>query len=470
MRSNQIMIALYLLRYTFSKHKIWQSITFRWNEVKRETILLTIGLSVLLIGASFAFPLWYVLKTNVLIGLALFPYVLLCNYKQRFNFLYLSCLILFGFIAFYYHVRIFYFFSLSFFVLFLIELWVGKPNRLALFLLAFMSPFFQQVAVILGFPIRLQLSSWAGHILSVFGINIKVEGNMMLLNGAQFSVDDACMGLNMLAFSMLMGVFALAHQYRIQKVRLSFSNVFIFFSGLFLLNLLANLLRIMLLVLFKVTPENPMHEVCGLLCVSIYVMTPMYFLSKWFVKRFGKQIISVSGKFNLSYIQTSFVFLLVTLVCFVGVYIKMEKEHSSVIPHANVNLPGFQIDYMNDGITKLTNEDALVYVKPIPEFFTGEHTPLLCWKGSGYNFEGVSKTKVSGHEIYIGQLTKPGQTLFTAWWYSNGKVQTVNQFDWRLRMLKGEERFCLINITATNSAALKENLECIFNQQFLAQN
>jgi exosortase N len=470
MRSNQIMVAVYLLRYAISKNKILSNITFRRDDFKKDNIILIISIGLLLIGGSFAFPLWYLLKSNVLIGLVLLPYALLCSYKQRFNYLYLIYVILFGLIGLYYNIRISYFFSLSFFALFLIELWMGKPNQLASFLLAFMSPFFHQVAVILGFPIRLQLSAWAGHLLSFFGVDVKVEGNMMLLNDSHFSVDEACMGLNMLAMSMLMGVFALAYQYRIQKVRLTFPNVAIFFSALFLLDLVGNLLRIMILVAFRITPENPIHEVCGVLCFAAYVMIPMYFLSKWIVQRFGKQIISASTKFHLSDIQNYFVLSIAILICYVGIHVKMEKEQTTAMPYANVNLPGFQADYMNDGITKLTNDEALVYIKPIPEFFTGEHTPLICWKGSGYNFEGVSKTKVHGHEIYIGQLVKPGETLFTAWWYSNGKIQTVNQLEWRMRMLKGEERFCLINITVANSATLKENLKCIFKTRLLSQN
>ena len=114
------------------------------------------------------------------------------------------------------------------------------------------------------------------------------------------------------------------------------------------------------------------------------------------------------------------------------------------------------------------NEEMLVYVKPIPEFFTGEHTPLLCWKGSGYEFRSIKKTLVAGREIYVGQMEKQGEKLFTAWWYANGKTLTIDQWEWRLRMLKGEEKFCLINVTSKNEKSLTENVTSIFESNLLS--
>jgi hypothetical protein len=101
-------------------------------------------------------------------------------------------------------------------------------------------------------------------------------------------------------------------------------------------------------------------------------------------------------------------------------------------------------------------------VKTIPEFFTGEHTPLMCWKGSGYEFSGVTTMAVAGVRVYKGILVKDDSTLYTAWWYSNGPVKTVSQFDWRMRMLKGESKFCLVNVTARDEQTLMESLRSMF--------
>jgi hypothetical protein len=61
----------------------------------------------------------------------------------------------------------------------------------------------------------------------------------------------------------------------------------------------------------------------------------------------------------------------------------------------------------------------------------------------------------------MGRLIKQESVLYTAWWYSNGKVQTIDQLDWRLRMLKGEDRFSLINVTSDNERDLHAVLDRI---------
>src|SRR5690606_31235327 len=109
-------------------------------------------------------------------------------------------------------------------------LFVGKLNPLILFLVLFMSPAFIHVVRILGFPIRLLLSQYAGQLLNISGLNVRVEGNLMIVDGSTFSVDEACMGLNMLAFSMLIGIFILAFHYRNTKSTLGLYATTFFFA------------------------------------------------------------------------------------------------------------------------------------------------------------------------------------------------------------------------------------------------
>jgi exosortase N len=427
---------------------------------------LAVNIGIILIGGCIAFPLSFVTKSNVLIGFAIFPFALLYTKKQRLNYLYFCCLVLFEVLTYAYHLRIFYFFAITFLILFLIELFIGKVNKLILFLLAFMSPFFQQISVILGFPIRLKLSTLAGHILTSIGVDIKVEGNIMLLNGSSFAVDEACMGLNMLAFSMLIGVVAIAHQYRSQNLHLTVKKVILFFSIVFALDILCNLLRIMILVLFKITPKNPMHEFAGILCFILYTMIPIYYISKSMVKRFGQPVVNETGIIVCKPLGKISIIILSALILLSGFQLNKSRKQPTAV-YASVNLPGFTTVNLKDGVTKLSNNNILAYVKPIPEFFTGEHTPLLCWKGSGYHFESIRSTFIGTQEIYIGRLIKRESVLYTAWWYSNGEVQTINQLNWRLRMLKGENRFSLINITSDNERDLQVMLDRILKDKLL---
>lgn len=432
----------------------------------QEKIIFSIALCMLVIGGVFAFPLSYVSNSNELIGLCLLPFVLAVRQGNRFNYVFFLLFIAFGIGAWSLHVRMFYFFALAFYLFWVIELLWGAVNLLSVFLLGWMSPFFFQVSVILGFPIRLQLSEIAGSLLQQIGVNVIIEGNMMLLNGNSFTVDEACMGLHMLAMTLLMGVFILAHASKVFGKSLGVKLMLGFFVLAFLLNVISNLFRIMLLVLFKVAPANPLHDVIGILCMIFYILIPLYYVGQWATKKYGFTPMPKSNNLRLSWLgKTSVVCIALTLLA-AGVRIHQQRTQSG-FAHATVHAPGYVITEIDDGVTKLVNEEALIYIKPIPEFFSGEHTPLLCWKGSGYSFSKIQKEHVLGHEIYMGQLVKDDQVLYTAWWYDNASVQTIDQFDWRLRMLRGEKNFALVNITSHDVATLKENIEVVLAHSLL---
>jgi exosortase N len=134
---------------------------------------------------------------------------------------------------------------------------------------------------------------------------------------------------------------------------------------------------------------------------------------------------------------------------------------------ASVQLNGMRADYIGGGITKYSNEELLVYIKSIPEFFTGEHTPLFCWKGSGYQIEKLNKTEVDGMEVYTGVLKKGDERLYTAWWYFNGSIHTIDQFTWRSVMLKGGNEFSLVNVTTSEESKLQSVIEEILSKNLL---
>lgn len=440
----------------------------RWI-IRKDYHLIGLFACAALIGGAAAFTTSFLSNTNVLLGLCLIPFCLFLSQGRKFNYTYLCLTLVFGIVAYSYGVRAFYFFMLGFYGLFLIELYFGKVNSLVVFLLAFGAPLFHQVSVILGFPIRLKLSEWAGAMILAAGRNIKVEGNMMTMDGNAFTVDDACMGLSMLSTSLLMGVAVIAHQYRVTGLRLNFSQLFVFFSAVFVLNIASNLLRIVLLVLFHILPDDPMHDVIGILCLVLYVVVPLYFLSKLGISRYGRTCDSATSEVAPVRTFPKIVLaVLATIVVVTGVHIDSRRNSSHEVAHVSAELPGTIVEKMDQGITKLYNEEILVYLKPIPEFFTSEHTPLLCWKGSGFEFESVRKTMAAGHEIYIGRLKKPGEVLFTAWWYNNGNVTTVEQWDWRVRMLRGEKRFCLVNVTAKDESLLMSRVEEMIRNDWMA--
>ncbi|MEJ7644654.1 MAG: exosortase N [Chryseolinea sp.] len=430
----------------------------RWN---KETAIPFIFVLIGLLGGAFAFTPAYFSNTNVLIGLCLLPFSFFITGSKRNNFIYICLLAFFALLALIWGVRIFYFLTLAFYFLWLFEYFAGRLNVLILFLIVFMSPFFIQVITILGFPLRLTLSEYAGALLNIVGTNVQVQGNMMIVNNAMFSVDEACMGLNMLAISMLMGVFVLAYRSKLSGTWLNLYCTSFFFIVVFILNMITNLIRIVVLVYLRIPPENPMHEFVGILCLVVYLVIPLHLISGWLIRKYGKLKHEQELQPRIHRGNRVLLCILPLVVLCVGLSIEGTRKTSN-IGHANVQFGSGTPENLDDGITKVSTNELLIYVKTIPEFFTGEHTPLMCWKGSGYEFAGVTTGTVAGVTIYKGILVKDGNTLHTAWWYSNGEIETISQLDWRMRMLKGEARFCLVNVTAKDEHTLMKSIASIF--------
>lgn len=416
-------------------------------------LLLLVGVT----GGVFAFALSYFSNLNVLIGLCLFPFTILVTRPKRNNLFYIAAMIFFATMAMTYGVRICYFFTLAFYFLWLVELFVGRLNVLILFLILFMSPFFIQVVTILGFPLRLMLSGYAGELLKLCGVNVQVEGNVMMMNGTMFSVDEPCMGLNMLVISLLMGVFILAYRCRASNTSLGLYSTTIFFAVAFILNLITNLIRIIVLVFFQIPSENPMHQFIGILCLVVYVIIPLHLISAWLVRKYGRPITDSVSTQLLGRGTILFITILPVTILFAGVTLE-KTRHSTNTTHADIHFTKGKPERLKDGISKISTDDLLIYVKIIPEFFTGEHTPLMCWKGSGYEFLSIATNTVEGIMVYKGTLVKEGKVLHTAWWYSNGEIVTISQLDWRMRMLKGEPTFCLVNVTAEDEQTLMTSI------------
>ena len=433
----------------------------------RQHVLLILLTALGLCAGCVGLPFTYITVSNFVVGLVLLPFVIIRQGPARINVYYLFGLFFFGWLAHIYLLKIFFFLMVAFFLLLVWEAVLGKLNTIILFQIVLMSPVFLQVTAILGFPIRLWLSQCAGALLRV-GWNVQVEGNLMILDGFQFAVDEACMGLSMLSLSMLMGVFAIVHHYRREKRTLSLRWLVMFFAAVFGFNMLSNLFRIVMLVLFRILPEDPLHEIIGVLCLLLYVMMPLYYLAKTLVQRFGRPFEQMAAQTNAPVRSRLLLAALGILVLSMSFTVRPEGAESS-IPHAFVKFKDAKGVELNGGITKLTTDDLLIYVKTIPEFFTGEHTPLLCWRGSGYQFKSIRKERMGQHEIYKGVLSRGQEKLYTAWWYTNGDLVTIDQWVWRGRMAKEKERFALVNVTAKDEILLDRSLGKIFKNGLIVR-
>lgn len=374
------------------------------------------------------------------VGLALVPYLIwalpLGKSSHRFVLPTLFFLVAAFFIPTY---------SVRFLLLVCAVLWVaeslwGRLSSLFLVVFLLLSPLFRLVSESFTFPIRLQLSEWTGLLLSKIGLPVLVSGNVIQLQGVDYVVEPACVGLQSTGLSLLLVVFLMAHQQH-KSGKKSVEQRQLGLLGIaFLLNIVSNLGRMTAIVFFKLLPTNPLHDAVGLLCLVIYVGLPMAWLVPFILQKEAKNDSvqpATVGRPALSLHLTMYF-----LVAW-AVFLPVPSPHGKAFALQCFKTP-----------------DALVYVKPITAFYSSEHNPTVCWRGSGYVFERVRQERINGKTIYAGTLRKGNETLQTAWWFSDGKKQTTSQLEWRWELLMGSGRpFNLVNVTAANEQDLRENVK-----------
>jgi exosortase N len=335
----------------------------------------------------------------------------------------------------------------------LMETVSGRAGRLAMLSLILMSPLCEYFTNVFGFPIRLQLTQMAGHILHSVDNGYRTEGNVLFKGTAEFSVDTACMGLHMLISSLLTGLILLGIYQRRLRKKLSFLYLSAIGVAILILNLFSNLIRIVSLVEFQVSPENNMHGVIGLSCFVIYVLLPSVVLVKFMINRFGSHHTWQTGNFGLS---TKVIAMQISMLFVIfGISIAgKNRSMTEYLPTGTVKASGYKIEYLPDAIVKLSTDKGLIYLKPIIGFYSSDHQPTMCWKGSGYEFRKLATVNLDGQMIYTSSLEKANDKLYTAWWYDNGNLKTISQFTWRWDSFRSNRPWVLVNVTADSKPEL----------------
>lgn len=415
--------------------KLWVTIGFALT-------YLTVGIACL---QGFVNPSY-----NFYLGLMVLPFVIKIADRQN-SFRYFIPAVIFCFLAIIISSKTLLFLSILFMLILLIESTIGKLNHLFLFLILLISPISTYISTTIGFPIRLGLSNLSAKILSLNGEAYTSTGNIISYSDRTFSIDQACAGLNMLITSLIICVFLIAHmQKKLNKNTSSVKALLLLFIT-FVLNIIANLFRIIILVKWEIMPDNSFHYLIGLLCLIVYVIIPMIFIVKYMVRlglsREIKPTIIQTKSFRYIYAQ---VFLLIML--FFGGYKSTQKTNITA-KVKGLKIEGFSREIVQNSILKFQNQSFLIYIKPTP-FYSPEHNPMVCWQGSGYEFTHIKVETIKDKTIYTGLLSKGKDKIYTAWWFDDGKLKTINQFEWRWKALTRNQKFNLINVNATSTESL----------------
>jgi exosortase N len=363
-------------------------------------------------------------------------------------------------------VKTLLYFSMGFALFYLVESLKYRLNFSAVVSLFLITPVSEYAANVFSFPIRLQLSSWVGNILGQFSKESHATGNIIVHNGQEFSVDPACMGLNMLIASLLVGLMTIGFYQRKMQRRLRPVLVSLFLLSVITLNIFSNLSRMIVLVIFSIPPESLMHELTGLACLFLYVMVPVALLSKFIVNRFGKPATHSSQDFP-NRINWTKQFLVFGLVVSAAVYVSYADSFSRFESLSDKKIHGYNLSLTQPGIVKLENDRSLIYVKFIRGFYDSDHNPTICWKGSGYEFTNVQQKKLAGYVLYTAILKKGKDQLHTAWWYSNGKDHTTDPFSWRYNAIRTGTTYAVVNVSAANERDLEIELNDVIQKNSL---
>lgn len=365
-------------------------------------------------------------------------------------------------IAFFVPVKTFLYFGLIFSTCYWIESKYASIGCLGFVALLVSCPVFEYGITAFSFPIRLQLTALTGKLLSAVQPDYAVQGNIITNHGFAFSVDPACMGLNMFSVSLLMGIlFAGILQRKLQR-RLSIALSIALLLAIVVLNLAANVIRIMVLVQFRIGPDNFLHELIGLVCLLLYILYPVAVLSKKMILKFGR--LQPGGRKNP--LKTSFPhYVLLLAGVAAACCIKTSDTYSGFSDLSTRQVKGYSATIFMPGVLKLENEKALVYVKYIRGFYDTEHHPSMCWKGSGYAFENVEEKSINGVDVFAARLSKGNDQLYTAWFYFNGTHFRLGQWAWRLDMLRGAPPYALVNLTAASESAVQAEMEKMLKEE-----
>jgi exosortase N len=408
-------------------------------------------------------------SASFLMGLVALPFTLHVYTGQGKSYRYAWVTFVAASLCFFMPVKTLLFFTICFAIIFVRESLYGKSGVLVPAIVILMSPVFQYLATTFSFPIRMQLTAIAAQVFRLTGYTAEAQGNVIIFQGNEFSVDPACMGLNMITTSLLTGIILVAYYQTRFDRRLGNWKTLLYLGIVLLFNIVANLFRILILVLFNIPPGSLSHDVAGICCLLVYVFLPAVLFAFYLVKRSGTcksdQASIVAGKFSYKHIL--FHGLMIGSISLLAWKVSYTDTFSRFKIPSGQQLAGYSASSPAPGIVKLENKEALVYIKYIRGFYDTDHNPMICWTGSGYQFAKVQHDKIAGNELLTATLTNNNDKLYSAWWYDNGHVHTADHLKWRLDLLQGAADYILVNVTCTTREKLTREVERLFHGQTL---
>jgi exosortase N len=327
------------------------------------------------------------------------------------------------------------------------------------------SPLVIFLTEVIGFELRLTLTKVAAQLLHLIDSQYSYSGNIILIGEKEFHIDPECMGLKMVILSFFTALLLITYFHRIKKNNYSFIAIIIILGITYILDIVSNLFRIILITFLQSKPETFSHDLIGIVCFIAYVAIPLWFMIQKFPFRNScqdeKRMITPNKKIHFG------IGMIIALLFLIVALIPEKKENGNL---QNAKIPtgwktNFNCSVEEHGVLKLSNADYLIYIKPSRPFYSSDHTPLICWKGSGYKIRKEEIIKIGNQNVYFGELTKGEYVLYSAWWYDSGTETTISQFQWRINTLLKGNKYQIINVISDTKQKVIQKADSLISQK-----
>lgn len=327
-----------------------------------------------------------------------------------------------------------------------IEAFVGKLDRLAPVFAVLVAPITHFFLDTFGFTVRLAISSSVAATLRLLDPQAMSIGNAIMYKAREFHVDPECMGLRMITTSLIVTMALIAIRERRSGSSLNWWALPALLLVTFGLVALTNYLRILALVVTAAPAGGFWHEVIGLIVWSLIVLVPMAFIvERWTSAPSGPHHQEPSSSRRSHRLATA---AMIPTVVIGFLHPVMPVEHERDLIAERSEIPGCERTVLPNNVVSFRSDQLQIYIKPGKPFYSNDHHPMSCWRGSGYRFTHEVIEPYRGGTICFGRLVNGRTMRYSAWWYDNGSTRTCSQLEWRWLAALGEGPFRMINVTA----------------------
>ena len=349
-------------------------------------------------------------------------------------------------------------------------------HPLAWFIFLLAPPFVHKVSLIIGFPLRLLFSRVAGVLLSMLEPSTRILGNQIIFRDRLYAVDPACQGVSLLVAALLLTSLLAREIFAVDR------KVDLLFSGLrsrllwtaFLIGLTSglwmttNVIRIVILVLADIAPEDPRHGLTGLILFVLVTAGPVLLCFRLLfviVPRESEVIrnpIIVSGRPHGVY------WLIIIMAI---VFWSLPGRSHSVLERWRERIDAFEWRSGNrhGEVGQYQNKTGarLILKQNLVPFRVGHH-PRRCWEGVGYRFIYERDLKLAGggivREALVEIQNRQGRKLRYRlyWWYRalEGDSPVISsEAGWRKQALWNNQNFVQVNLYAPEHIDIAPLLE-----------